>query len=178
MTEYLYKIYLSRLRNAILLNKPEETQSKLLKYVNSHADKIFPLEYYIHDTKDNYILSDIMKFIKPKDSVYGRCIELYGKYIDKEYKRIYRNTYINKHNEHPINPIEKKEYIFFNRLKEGNINGMCFSCNKITFFCENHHVFGRKNNNFTLSICYECHYKYRGKNHYSNIGRKIENSYT
>lgn len=185
MSVYQYKKYLFKLRKYILLNTSNEVLYKLVKYVNTYGNKIYSLEEYIRDTNEKYILSKSGKNIIPKDSIYGKCIELYGYFEISKYQKLYRTFHripkkYNLPSEISISliketlPLSQKEYTFFRNLNEGNIHGICFSCGDTTFFTDSHHIIGRKYNDMELSICIRCHYTYRGKNHCINIGNKIE----
>jgi len=197
MSECQYKKYLFKLQKAILLNEPEDMLYKFLKYVNFYGNKIFSLEEFIYNTKSRYILSKTEKKIKPIDGIYAKCIEIYGEYTEKKYQKLYRDIHKDKLQKAPYHiktqkerikiekvpyhiKIEKvriktqKERMFLKNIYETNIHGICFACGELTFFTESHHIFGRKTNDFTLSICISCHYKYRGKNHYISIGKKVE----
>lgn len=177
MSNNQYRMYLHRLQRAILNGESEEHLYEILPYVNLYSNKIFPLEYYIQQTKSLYILSFDKKRLLKKGGTYDKCISICGEFNEKEYQKIYRE-------EHSTNKKTKKykydhkERIFLYKLKECNIHGMCFCCGEQTFFVDTHHILGKNESNMTVSICQKCHYKYRGNTHCINIGNNIEKFFT
>ena len=70
----------------------------------------------------------------------------------KEYTKKYRV----KHRNHT----RKQRFLYGNKLKDGFLSseGFCLNCSETNpFMLETEHPFGRKNNNFTITLCGSCH---------------------
>lgn len=88
-----------------------------------------------------------------------------------------RDKRVLKHNEYYKKYISPLESAYFSEIKKSQIFGICVICGNILIFPEYHHLLGRKESDFTVSMCIECHLSVRGEQHYISIGRRIEWGY-
>jgi len=184
--EKINKKYMNIIRTCIL---KKEDFSNYLKYITAKDIDDNFLKKLVEDTINNYILhyNNCSEIAILKTSTIGKILEsgnfdidyntgniLITSEIKENQRKEYQKTWYEKHDGYK-KYIYSVEHYFLNKLHKLQIHGICFSCGETTFFIDSHHILGKKYNDMELSICIPCHYKYRGKKHCINIGKKIEN---